>query len=220
LERAGVRLDADALSGATVMTTRIDIDGTGRPPTVVTSGPYSIEAAQPRPVGPDAAGSVGGPADATAWASVMGDASPAPSSPAVDGPSVPAPGIGGTAGALGLSASAGVPGGPSPANGDSASAGTPTANVDVTGAESSMLRATGRPGRAIIRGATDLGIAIEPGFLWRLRLDIIPEGLPGYPVEHLSLVPSTARFRVVSGVTLQVWIDRADPRRLAIDWSA
>jgi hypothetical protein len=107
---------------------------------------------------------------------------------------------------------------PVPVPGLAAGSGTPTATVDVTGAALSALRASGTPGRAIIRGSTDLGIAIAPGSLMRLLLDVIPEGRPGYPVEHVSLVPASARFRIVSGVTLQVWIDRADPHRLAIDW--
>ena len=94
------------------------------------------------------------------------------------------------------------------------------ANVDVTGETLSALRAAGLPGRGIIREAGDIGISIGDGRLFRLRLDIIPsEGL-GYRLDHIALVPATARWRIVTGVTLPLFIDRSEPARLAIDWSA
>jgi hypothetical protein len=102
--------------------------------------------------------------------------------------------------------------------------GTPAyrsdANVDVTGETLSALRAAGMPGRGVIREAGDIGISIGEGRLFRLRLDVIPsEGL-GYRLDHIALVPANARWRIVTGVTLPLFIDRSEPARLAIDWSA
>ena len=94
------------------------------------------------------------------------------------------------------------------------------ATVDVTGATLSALRAAGVPGRGVIREATDLGIAIGEGRLYRLRLDVIPGDRPGYPVEHVELVPSDSLWRMVTGVTVPLFLDRAQPGRIAVDWSA
>lgn len=94
------------------------------------------------------------------------------------------------------------------------------ANVDVTGETLSALRAAGMPGRGVIREAGDIGISIGDGRLFRLRLDVIPsEGL-GYRLDHIALVPANARWRIVTGVTLPLFIERSEPARLAIDWSA
>lgn len=88
------------------------------------------------------------------------------------------------------------------------------ATVDVTGATLSALRATGEPGRGVIRGATDMGVAIADGRLYRLQLDVIPEGRPGFAVEHVTLVPAASLWRMVTGVTLPLFLDRTQPSRL------
>lgn len=116
----------------------------------------------------------------------------------------PASGAAGVAGAAGSIAGA-VPG---------------DVTVDVTGATLSALRATGEPGRGVIRAATDLGIAIGDGRLYRLTLDVIPEGRTGFSVEHVTVVPASSLWRMVTGVTLPLFLDRSEPGRLAIDWSA
>ena len=106
------------------------------------------------------------------------------------------------------------------AEGRAAAGATADATVDVTGATLSALRAAGEPARGVIRGATDLGIAIADGRLYRLQLDVIPETRTGFPVEHVTLVPATSFWRMVTGVTLPLFLDRSEPDRLAIDWSA
>ena len=96
-------------------------------------------------------------------------------------------------------------------------AGAPSAGVraeaavDVTGATLSALRAAGSPRRGVIREATDLGISIGDGRLFRLRLDVIPDGRTGFAVDHVTLVPAASRWRIVTGVTLPLFLDRTEP---------
>jgi hypothetical protein len=191
LDRVGIQLDPALLAGAT---------------SVTVDGPTTIE------VGADGA-AVGDP-----WASGGGPgaadgAGPVPPSQLLGTEPGPVPGMGSGVGS-GLASA--VPG-PS-------ATGTPAyrsdANVDVTGETLSALRAAGMPGRGVIREAGDIGISIGEGRLFRLRLDVIPsEGL-GYRLDHIALVPANARWRIVTGVTLPLFIDRSEPARLAIDWSA
>lgn len=94
------------------------------------------------------------------------------------------------------------------------------ANVDVTGETLSALRAAGMAGRGVIREAGDIAISIGDGRLFRLRLDVIPSDGLGYRLVHIALVPATARWRIVTGVTLPLFIDRSEPARLAIDRGA
>lgn len=191
LDRVGIHLDPALLGGAT---------------TVTVDRPTTIE------VGPD------GVAGGRAWAA--GGADPVPPSQLLGTEPLPepamGPGIGSALAAAGSVLTSAVPG-PS-------ATGTPAyrsdANVDVTGETLSALRAAGMPGRGVIREAGDIGISIGDGRLFRLRLDVIPsEGL-GYRLDHIALVPANARWRIVTGVTLPLFIDRSEPARLAIDWSA
>ncbi|MFN8622358.1 MAG: hypothetical protein U0869_16620 [Chloroflexota bacterium] len=94
------------------------------------------------------------------------------------------------------------------------------ATVDVTGATLSALRATGTPARGIVREATDLGIAIGDGRLVRLRLDIVTGDRPGFTTEQVVFVPASSAWRMVTGVTLPLYLDRSEPGRIAIDWEA
>jgi hypothetical protein len=53
-----------------------------------------------------------------------------------------------------------------------------------------------------------------------VALDLIPEGRPGYPLEHVALVPGSSSWRMVTGVTLPLYIDRGEPSRNDIDWAS
>lgn len=195
LDRVGIHLDPALLGGATSLT----VDG----PTTIEVGPDGA-AASDDPWATDGAGQV---PPSQLLGTEAGTAAAAAGS-----------GIG--------PASAGFGSGPGIASavpGPSAT-GTPAyrsdANVDVTGETLSALRAAGMAGRGVIREAGDIGISIGDGRLFRLRLDVIPsEGL-GYRLDHIALVPANARWRIVTGVTLPLFIDRSEPARLAIDWSA
>jgi hypothetical protein len=96
---------------------------------------------------------------------------------------------------------------------------TADTSVDVTGETLSALRAAGVPARGVLREVTDMGISIGDGRLFRMRLHVIADGRPGTQVEHVALVPGSSRWRMVTGVTLPLFIDRTDPARLAVDWS-
>jgi hypothetical protein len=163
--------------------------------TVAVSGPTTIE------VGPD------DPAGTDPWGPEGAD--PVPPSELLGTEPEPAHGMGsGITSAVPGPSATGMP------------ADRSDANVDVTGETLSALRAAGMPGRGVIREAGDIGISIGDGRLFRLRLDIIPsEGL-GYRLDHIALVPADARWRIVTGVTLPLFIDRSEPARLAIDWGA
>jgi hypothetical protein len=196
LDRAGIHLDPALLGGATSMTV---------------DGPTTLE------LGPE------GPAGGSAWATTGGwapdGADPVPPSQLLG--TEPASGV--ASGPVSATAFGAGPGVVSAVPGPSAT-GTPAyrsdANVDVTGQALVALRAAGMPGRGVIREAGDIGISIGDGRLFRLRLDVIPsEGL-GYRLDHIALVPADARWRIVTGVTLPLFIDRSEPARLAIDWSA
>jgi hypothetical protein len=93
-------------------------------------------------------------------------------------------------------------------------------SVDVTGETLSALRAAGLPARGVLRDVVDMGISIGDGRLYRMRLDVIADGRPGTQVEHVALVPGSARWRMVTGVTLPLYIDRTRPAHLAVDWDA
>lgn len=211
LDRVGIHLDPALLAGATTVrmdgptTIEMDAGADGADPTGPGPGwgvPGGAEGAEPIPP-----------------SQLLGtEPAPGPETGSVPG-SMGGSGLGAAAGSaagLGFGAVSGLPG-PS-------ATGLPAyrsdANVDVTGETLSALRAAGMPGRGVIREAGDLGISIGDGRLFRLRLDVIPsEGL-GYRLDHIALVPANARWRIVTGVTLPLFIDRGELARLAIDWSA
>ncbi|MEA2623801.1 MAG: hypothetical protein QOH61_2711, partial [Chloroflexota bacterium] len=82
------------------------------------------------------------------------------------------------------------------------------------------MRQAGIPGRATIRTANDLGVAVHGSELVSLGLDVFPESGSGYQAQVTALVPAGSAGRAVVGGGLPVFIDRSNPQNLAIDWDA
>ncbi len=77
----------------------------------------------------------------------------------------------------------------------------------------------GRPGTAVIRAMSDTGVNVQGDSLFRLTLDVLPEGGTGYPVQTGSLIPDAAKARAYPGAAVRVRIDPAQPASVVVDWS-
>ena len=76
-----------------------------------------------------------------------------------------------------------------------------------------------RPGTAVIRAMADTGVNVQGDSLFRLTLDVLPEGGTGYPVQTGSLIPDAAKARAYPGAAVRVRIDPAQPASVVVDWS-
>lgn len=78
----------------------------------------------------------------------------------------------------------------------------------------------GRPGTAVIRAMNDTGVNVQGDSLFRLTLDVLPEGGVGYPVQTGSLIPDAARAGAFPGATVRVRIDPSQPANVVVDWAS
>jgi hypothetical protein len=90
--------------------------------------------------------------------------------------------------------------------------------VDVGDGAQAALLATGRPGRAFIREASDTGVQVLGDAVMQLTLDVTPDSGATYQVRTASLVPAAARSRALPGGMVSVRIDPTQPTAVAVDW--
>lgn len=91
-------------------------------------------------------------------------------------------------------------------------------SIDASEGAQAALLATGRPGRAFVRAATDTGVSVLGDAVMQLTLDVTPNGGATYEVRTASLVPAAARARAMPGATVIVRIDPMRPTNVAVDW--
>jgi hypothetical protein len=82
------------------------------------------------------------------------------------------------------------------------------------------LRTSGIPGRALIRSAQDTGVNVRGDEVLMLQLEVSPSGGASYPVTTTAMLAPASTGRAVAGASVAVYIDRANPQAVAIDWSA
>jgi hypothetical protein len=82
------------------------------------------------------------------------------------------------------------------------------------------LRTNGHAGKALVRTANDMGIAIHGNELVMLQVEVQPDTGASYPAQIAALVPPSDSGKAVVGAELPVFIDRSNPQAIAIDWDA
>jgi hypothetical protein len=95
-----------------------------------------------------------------------------------------------------------------------------TGGEDVYQAQLAALRDSGFVGRAVIKSVEDLGVVIEGDKVERFELDVTPNARAMYSVQHSGYVPAALAHRAMAGAGVVVYIDRANPQNLVIDWAA
>jgi hypothetical protein len=84
--------------------------------------------------------------------------------------------------------------------------------------QSEQLKLTGIPGRATILELTQTGMYINEQPQVKLKLRVEPQGQQPYELEKRITVPLVALGALSSGHPLNVYVDRADSSKIAIDW--
>lgn len=88
---------------------------------------------------------------------------------------------------------------------------------------SAAVRETGIPGTATVLEArathTRAGQGRMPGRVWRVRLRVECAGMAPYDVDT-RLVPQVGYSGLEPGSTWPVYVDRANPENVEVDWAA
>lgn len=87
--------------------------------------------------------------------------------------------------------------------------------------ESRLLQETGRPAKAVVLDLWDTGITLNDDPVVGLLVEVAP----GSAKHYQAVIPKTLVSRVLipqvqPGCVLPVWIDRANPSRVAVDPAA
>jgi hypothetical protein len=80
-----------------------------------------------------------------------------------------------------------------------------------------LLRRDGIPGVGVIKSMTETGTEVNGQPVMEVELEVRPEGLPVYNARERMIVMID---EVSVGDEVPIFVDRADPQHLVVDWGA
>jgi hypothetical protein len=81
--------------------------------------------------------------------------------------------------------------------------------------EFNRILTVGQPGHALIRSHVDAGEQVAGNPVWIFDLEVSPDGVAPYAVQHREIVSTMAMGSYPDGASMACRIDPADPQKIA-----